>query len=322
MRSEQKSSLFDRSTAWQRFKLRYFGAKPWSGPGQLRPDEAAPALPDASFFYAGGSAAVLLIHGLTGTPTEMRFLGKGLAGAGFTVYGCQLAGHCGSEEDLLQTSWPDWYASVEQAYANLREKHDIVFVAGLSMGGLMAMHLAANHPGEIKGLGVLSTTLRYDGWAIPRLSFLLPLFLHTPLGLRYRFVENFPYGIKDDRLRQRVVANMTSGNSAEAGNLGMTGHSLRQLLSLVALVKREMPEIETPTLIVHASNDDVCSTWNADYIERHLGGPRELLLLDDSYHMITVDKQRHEVTRALAAFFSAKVGAATLTTPSSTAATV
>ena len=92
------------------------------------------------------------------------------------------------------------------------------------------MHLAANHPGEIKGLGLLSTTLRYDGWAIPRLSFLLPLFLHTPLGLHYRFVENYPYGIKDDRLRQRVVSNMTAGNSAEAGNLGMTGNSLRQLL--------------------------------------------------------------------------------------------
>ncbi len=308
MTSQQKS-LFDRSTAWQRFKLRTFGAKPWSGPGHVPADEVAPSLPDASFFHAGGDAAVLLIHGLTGTPTEMRFLGKGLASHGFTVHGCQLAGHCGSEEDLLVTRWPDWYASVERAYADLRRKHDTVFVAGLSMGGLLAMHLAASHPGEIKGLGILSATLRYDGWAIPRLSFLLPFFLHTPLGLRYRFVENFPYGIKDDRLRQRVVANMTAGNSAEAGNLGMTGHSLRQLLSLVDVVKREMPEIETPALIIHAKYDDVASRRNPDYIKRHLGGPAELLLLEDSYHMITVDKQRHEVVRALAAFFSAQAGA-------------
>lgn len=317
--SGTQKSLFDRSTAWQRFKLRTFGAKPWSGPGHLRPEEAAPALPDASFYYPGGSAAILLIHGLTGTPTEMRFLGKGLASHGFTVYGCQLAGHCGSEDDLLQTRWPDWYASVEKAYATLRQKHDTVFVAGLSMGGLLAIHLAANHPGEIKGLGVLSATLRYDGWAIPRLSFLLPFFLHTPLGLRYRFVENFPYGIKDDRLRQRVVANMTAGNSAESGNLGMTGQSLRQWLSLVKLVKREMPDVKTPTLIIHAKDDDVSSTRNPNYIKSHLGGPTELLLLDDCYHMITVDKQRHEVTRALAAFFSAKVGAEMLLTPSAAA---
>jgi carboxylesterase len=139
------------------------------------------------------------------------------------------------------------------------------------------------------------------------------------LGLHYRFVENFPYGIKDDRLRQRVVTNMTAGNSAEAGNLGMTGHSLRQLLSLVALVKGEMPGIETPALIAHASNDDVASKWNALYIERHIGGPRELLLLDDSYHMITVDKQRHEVTRALAAFFADKIGMEALNAPSAAA---
>lgn len=311
MSSKQKS-LFDRSTAWQRFKLRYFGAKPWSGPGQLSAGDGAQTLPDASFFYPGGPAAVLLIHGLTGTPTEMRFLGKGLATSGFTVYGCQLAGHCGSEEDLLHTSWPDWYASVEQAYADIRQKHEIVFVAGLSMGGLLSMHLAANHPGEIKGLGVLSATLQYDGWAIPRLSFLLPLFLHTPLGLRYRFVENFPYGIKDDRLRQRVVANMTSGNSAEAGNLGMTGHSLRQLLCLVEVIKRELPSVKTPTMIIHAKHDDVSSTRNPEYIKRHLGGPTELLLLEDSYHMITVDKQRHEVTKALAAYFSARIGAESL----------
>ncbi|MTJ82449.1 MAG: alpha/beta fold hydrolase [Telmatospirillum sp.] len=302
--SNGQKSLFSRETAWQRFKLRYFGAKPWSGPGGIGTEAGRAQLPDASFFLPGGRAAVLLIHGLTGTPTEMRFLGKSLSQAGFTVYGCQLAGHCGTEEDLLHTRWPDWHASVETAYASLRRKHDTVFVAGLSMGAVLAMHLAALHPGEIRGLGLLSTTLRYDGWAIPKLSFLLPLFLHTPLGLRYRFVENFPYGIKDDRLRQRVVANMTSGNSAEAGNLGMTGASLRQLLALVDVVKREMPEITTPAFIAHADNDDVASKGNALYVEQHLGGPTELLLLNDSYHMITVDKQRAEVGRALAAFFA------------------
>ncbi|MDR3435131.1 alpha/beta fold hydrolase [Telmatospirillum sp.] len=319
MSSDQKS-LFSRSTAWQRFKLRYFGAKPWSGPGGFDPEERPAEIPDASFFLPGGSAAVLLIHGLTGTPTEMRFLGKGLASAGFTVYGCQLAGHCGTEEDLLRTGWKDWYASVETAYSNLRKKHEVVFVAGLSMGAVLSMHLAANHPGEIRGLGLLSTTLRYDGWAIPRLSFLLPFFLNTPLGLHYRFVENFPYGIKDDRLRQRVVANMVSGNSAEAGNLGMTGHSLRQLLILVDKVKKEMPTIKTSAFIAHASNDDVASKWNAEYVARHIGGPTELLLLDDSYHMITVDKQRNTVNRSLAAFFATRVDVSALVPGSAPAA--
>jgi carboxylesterase len=311
--NKNDKTIYDRSTAWKRFKLKAFGAQPWSGPG-VGHKLAPPSAPvDASFFYPGGEAAVLLIHGLTGTPTEMKFVGKGLANAGFTVYGMQLAGHCGTEDDLLRTTWQDWYASVEAAYRRLAEKHQVIFVAGLSMGAVLSMHLAARHPGKVAGMGLLSTTLRYDGWSIPRFNFLLQIFLHTPIGLHYRFVENYPYGIKDDRLRQRVVSNMIAGNSVEAGNLGMTGVTLRELLSLVKVVKAEMPSIKSPAVILHASHDDVASRKNADYVEAHLGGPKRKVLLDDSYHIITVDRQRGEVVHELVKHFQALSGTAILT---------
>src|SRR5579864_7827631 len=174
---------------------------------------------DNSFYYPGGRAGVLLIHGLTGTPTEMRFVGKGLAQAGFSVYGMQLAGHCGTEADLLATGWPDWYASVERAYEEFRRNVDIVFVGGLSMGAVLAMHLAARRPDALRGIALYSTTLWYDGWTIPWTRYLLPLLpiaVHLPFGRRGRFAESFPYGIKDERLRQRVVANMLGGASGEA----------------------------------------------------------------------------------------------------------
>jgi Esterase/lipase len=258
---------------------------------------------DTSFLYEGGPDGVLLIHGLTGTPTEMKFVGKGLARAGFTVYGMQLAGHCGTEEDLLATGWRDWFASVEAAYTVLAQRCRRVFVAGLSMGAVLALHLAARRPRQLAGLALYSTTLRYDGWAIPRLSFLLPLVLRLPFGHRYRFVESHPYGIKDERLRKRVVANMFAGNSAAAGLSGTPGLSLRELWGLVAEVKREMPGIRTPALIVHASQDDVTSIWNAAYLRRHLGGPTQTVLLDDCYHMITVDRQRQEVVERTAGYF-------------------
>ncbi|MDR3640475.1 MAG: alpha/beta fold hydrolase [Humidesulfovibrio sp.] len=261
------------------------------------------ATADNSFLYEGGADGVLLIHGLTGTPTEMKFVGKGLARTGFTVYGMQLAGHCGTEADLLATSWHDWSASVEQAYAVLAQRCERVFVAGLSVGAVLALHLAAQNPKKIAGLGLYSTTLRYDGWAIPRLSFLLPLVLCLPFGKRYHFVESHPYGIKDERLRKRVVANMFSGNSGEAGLSGTPGMSLRELWKLVAAVKKEMPAITTPALIVHSSIDDVTSTWNARYVQRHLGGPTRTVLLDNCYHMITVDQQRREVAECTAQYF-------------------
>ena len=70
---------------------------------------------DRSIMLKGGPVGILLIHGLGGTPVEMRMTARGLNKAGFTVYCCQLAGHCGSEADLLATGWQDWFGSVEAA---------------------------------------------------------------------------------------------------------------------------------------------------------------------------------------------------------------
>ncbi|MBF0154927.1 MAG: alpha/beta fold hydrolase [Magnetococcales bacterium] len=296
--------------SWQKWLSRWVGRGVWSGPGCTRKaSPAETAIPDVSFYLPGHSAAVLLIHGLTGTPNEMRYVGRELAEAGFTVYGMQLAGHCGSEAALLQTNWQDWYASVEAAYLRLAASHQVVFAAGLSMGAVLALHLAAQYPDRLSGVACYSTTLWYDGWAIPKLSFLLPLVLATPLGEQFRFIETFPYGIKDERLRQLVVASMESGDSTAAGNLGLPGRSLRELRRLVNLVKQEMPRITTPTLIMHAREDDLTSQSNADYLEKRLGGTVRKILLNDCYHIITVDRQRKEVARESAAFFYSQISA-------------
>ncbi len=289
---------------WQQWLYGWFGKAPWSGtPTAAAQGPTRPAVVDRSFRYGDGDAAVLLIHGLTGTPIEMQAVGRGLAARGFSVYGIQLAGHCGSESDLLQTGWRDWYRGVEEAWRDIASRHADVFVAGLSMGAVMGMHLSAQHPCKIRGLGLYSTTLFYDGWAIPKLAFLLPLFLRTPMGERYRFIENFPYGIKNERLRQVIHASMVSGHSDAAGNLGMLGRSLRELRRLIGIVKQEMPSIRTPALVLQARDDDVTSPKNAEYLARHLAGPVSVEYLDDCYHMITIDQQRDDVIRLSAEFF-------------------
>lgn len=152
---------------------------------------------------------------------------------------------------------------------------DAVFVGGLSAGAVLSLRHAQRYPGRARGLALYSTTLRYDGWTIPKLSFLLPLILKTPyFGKRYRFEEAFPYGIMDDKLRGRILAQMQSGDAAAAGFTATPGASLKQLWGLVAAVKRDLPSIKTPTLIVHAGNDDIASARsNALYVRDHIGGP-------------------------------------------------
>lgn len=258
------------------------------------------------FFLEGGRSGVLLIHGLTGTPMEMKLLGKGLNNAGFTVHGMQLAGHCGNVEDLLATGWRDWYASVEQAADAMLDKVDQLFVGGLSMGALLALKLAADRPGRVAGVGVYGATFRYDGWSIPklaRLSFLLPLLKKLGIGRDRSFMEQPPYGIRDERLRAQVSAAMLGGDSAAAGLPGNPWYSLAEMYGLAASVRRQLRQVTSPCLVAHASDDDVASTKNAELVMRGVSAPAELLLLEDSYHMITIDKQRRTLIERSAAFF-------------------
>lgn len=262
----------------------------------------------ADFFLQGDRRGVLLIHGLTGTPMEMRLLGKGLNSAGFTVHGMQLAGHCGDTDDLLATGWRDWYASVEQAADALRAKVDHLFVGGLSMGALLALKLAAERPRQVAGVGVYGATFRYDGWSIPwsaRLSFLLPLVKTLGFGRARTFLEQPPYGLRDERLREQVSAAMRSGDSTIAGLLGNPWHSLADLHLLSMQVRRQLPDVVAPCLVAHASDDDVASVRNAELVVRRVSAPAELLLLEDSYHMITIDKQRRTLIEHSARFFDA-----------------
>lgn len=264
---------------------------------------------DHSFHFPGHNGrGVLLIHGLTGTPMEMRVLGMGLNNAGFTVHGVQLAGHCGSIDDLLATRWQDWYASVCHAAERLAREVDLLFIGGLSMGAILALKYAADAPGRVAGVGVYGATFRYDGWAIPllaRLTFMLPLAKRLRI-CRYRvFMETEPYGLRDERLRARISAAMQSGDSGVAGLPGNPWYSLYELFVLSRIVRRQLPLVTAPCLIAHAVEDDIASVRNAHLVESNVSGPTELLLLNNSYHMITIDRERRLLARRSAQFFAA-----------------
>ncbi len=280
----------------------------------------------SDYWMPGGPEGVLLIHGLTGTPAEMRFVAKGLNARGFTVYGMQLDGHCGNETDLLATGWKDWTASVDQAATHLSRSVDRLFVGGLSMGALLALQLAARRPDDVQGVALYGTTFRYDGWAIPavaRLSFLLPWACALGLGRHRSFMEGFPYGIKDERIRTRISGAMQSGNSAAAGLPGNPWPSLAEFVRLASRVRKELALVHAPCLAVHATQDDIASLRNVDVARKGVSGSFETLLLDDSYHMVTVDKQRDLLIDRSARFFSGiknRDGAPARTTPSVLAA--
>ena len=202
----------------------------------------------------------------------------------------------------LPTGWRDWRTSVEAALTRLEEHCSAVAAGGLSMGALLALDLAARHPQRVKGTLLFGPTFFYDGWSIPWYSFLLKLVVWLPWGRNYRFPEQHPYSVKDPRTRA-AIENLMSRRASDAVGLTHTpGRSVRELWRLASALKPSLPSIRTPALLVHAREDDIASLKNAFYVQRRLGGRVHALILEDSYHLVTIDHQRHLANAAAIRF--------------------
>ncbi len=265
--------------------------------------EADPPIVDRSIFHEGGDTGILLIHGLGGTPVEMRFVAQGLARAGYTVYCCQLAGHCGTPDQLRHSHREEWRASALAALDKLKSRCGTILAGGLSMGAILALDLAERRPHDIQGLLLFAPSLKLDGWAMGWMTrHVLPLVRPTSYRSNIYMKEHEPYGIKDERIRAFIVNGMQSGDSSAAGVFSTPLHSFAHFSALAAHVKRRLPAIKAPALILHPREDDMASLDNALEIQRQLAGIVELVVLDDSYHIITLDRQRHLVVDRSVAF--------------------
>src|SRR5260370_23954362 len=133
------------------------------------PDAANPRIDTSEFFFPGAGVSALLIHGLSGTPFEMRYLGERLTAAGVRVCGVRLAGHAGASEELGTSTHAQWYESVVEGFERLHRYGDPVAVVGLSMGAVLAARLAAHQAEPVAGVVMLSS------------AFFLPLWERAPL---------------------------------------------------------------------------------------------------------------------------------------------
>jgi carboxylesterase len=155
---------------------------------------------DTTIRFKGGKVGVLLLHGLCGTPAEMRFVAMGLNRAGYTVHTPQLAGH-GAENG---GRWQDWYLSAREALTEIRKECDTVIVGGLCMGAILGLHLAARNPGKVQGVSLFSPTLWINGWAMPRTMRLFKLVRSRWLANFFNFQDAESLGIKCPRVRSFV----------------------------------------------------------------------------------------------------------------------
>ena len=134
---------------------------------------------------------------MTGSPFEMKKLGKALFEADFDVFCYCLPGHGTSPISIKTVRWEDWYIDSTSHYRALSKAYDEVYLGGLCMGAVLALAIASEYS-DVKGILSLSTTLFLDGWTIPWYNFLMPMGLHTILRYYYSFPEREPYGLKNE----------------------------------------------------------------------------------------------------------------------------
>lgn len=247
----------------------------------------------------GSAHAVLLLHGLSSSPLELRFLARYLTDEGFDVFTPELNGYSAGTAHQPMERWIDAAAAEFDALC-ARYRH--VSIAGLSMGATLAAALAHERPAA-RALLLLSVTLSYDGWAIPWYRFVLDYVYYTPLRSRYRYREHEPYGLRNEALRQKIARAMAKDGLSEVGPATIAMPALHEASRLAKRVRKLLKSIRTDCLVIHAIDDETSSPHNARFVGANIGASfLRTIWLDDSYHMITSDNEREVVARECALF--------------------
>lgn len=245
-----------------------------------------PLMPGAEPFSAeGGPVGVLVLHGFTGNPQSMRPLAEALAAAGHTVSLPLLPGHGTQVQDMLPTRWQDWSGAAEAAYDELAARCSQTFVAGLSMGGTLALWLATRKP-DVAGI-VLVNPLA-DGTA--------PGVTATVEQLR-ALGEPLVPGIGSDIALEGSVESAYPMTPVEP------------LLSLhAALADLRLSQVRCPVLLLTSPQDHVVEPASSDLVAASVSGPVERVTLERSFHVATLDHDAPLIEQRAVAFVARVCG--------------
>ena len=237
------------------------------------------------FFFPAAAASphsvgCLLIHGFTGTPKEMRWMGEYLAKQGYSVLGIRLTGHATQPDDMARSQRTDWAASVEDGYHLLRGVADHIYLVGLSMGGVLALLMSTRL--NVKGIIAMSTPYRlpvnYPVSAFKLTSLVMPYWpkVNEPPGASWFDKEAFREQISYPQNPVRSIAGLSK---------------------LLAEMRVALPKLNVPVCLIHSKDDRYVLPENLEYIDAELVSVpvKKKLYITGSGHVVTRDAARQQV---------------------------
>jgi carboxylesterase len=233
------------------------------------------------FFLPGGRTGALLIHGFTGTPKEMRWMGEYLnQELGLTCLGVRLSGHATRPKDMVRSRWTDWTASVEDGYNLLRGATDSIYFVGLSMGGALSLLMSTRL--AVKGIVTMSAPYElpseHPAWQIRLYSYFrtyMPKTKGKP-GAGWFDMEAF---------KEHVSYPLNPIRSAA------------ELEVLLSKMRAVLPKVNVPVCMIHSKDDDYVLPENMERIYAGLVNvsQKEKHYVSGSGHVVTRDAARRQV---------------------------
>ncbi len=240
------------------------------------------------FFFLGDSSkpACLLIHGFTGAPKEMRWMGEYLHRRGYTCLGIRLTGHATRPADMVRARWTDWTASVEDGYDLLRCLSEDIFLVGLSMGGILSLLMSTRL--DVRGVVAMATPSRmpedYPLWLMELISWFV----------KYQPKDEEPGSGWFDKTAWQDHVSYPQNPVRSAA----------ELKKLILAMRAALPQVKVPVLLLHSKDETYVSPESMEEIYAGLinTADKTKLYLTGSGHVLTRDASREQVFQAAAEF--------------------
>ena len=267
------------------------------------------ATPDTAARNQTANLSLLLFHGLLSSPQEFGLITHWLRNRGIQHLAPVVPGYTLATK-ILTPDWHDWRRTAQELIESQPGASEPVILGGLCMGGVLAAAAALKTRRRVAGVVLMSPTFEYDGWGLSPIRHLRQLGYWTGLDRFFSVGEREPYGVKNEKIRRWIVQEMKERQNSAVGPLRIPLPALREGERMMAEVRTHLAQLDCPLLVMHARDDEITSLRSVEQLFESLPArDKELEILENSYHMITIDNDRHQVARSLERFVK-KVSAA------------